>query len=81
VPPRGGRGQVGSIKDEQKIKEKVAERRASYEAGWIDGAALRPETARVLAIGVLPFKVRSLSFCTSGRATGLTSFKASGIFS
>lgn len=51
-----GEVKVGNIKDEQKIKEKRAERRASYEAAWIDGAALRPETGRVLAIGVLPFE-------------------------
>lgn len=51
-----GEVKVGNIKDKDKIKEKLAERRASHEASWIDGAALRPETARVLAIGVLPFE-------------------------
>jgi hypothetical protein len=54
-----GEVKVGNIKDEQKIKEKRAERRASYEAAWIDGAALRPETGRVLAIGILPFKAEA----------------------
>lgn len=45
---------TGNIKDEDKKRAKIAERRLSHEQNWMDGAALRPETAIVLAIGVLP---------------------------
>jgi Predicted 3'-5' exonuclease related to the exonuclease domain of PolB len=45
---------VGNIKDPEKIREKIAARRISHEANWLEEAALRPETGRVLAIGVLP---------------------------
>lgn len=47
---------VGNIKDPDKIREKITQRRQSHEANWNDAAALRPETGRILAIGVLPDK-------------------------
>lgn len=42
---------LGNLKDEAKIKEKIAEARASHESNWMDKAALRPELAEILAIG------------------------------
>ena len=45
---------LGNIKDDEKIKSKISERRANHEKDWLEGAALRPETATVLAVGVLP---------------------------
>jgi hypothetical protein len=45
---------VGNIKDEDKIKAKIAQQRATHETNWVDEAALRPETGKILAIGVLP---------------------------
>lgn len=45
---------TGNLRDEEKIRAKIAERRASHESSWLDGAALRPETGTVLAIGMLP---------------------------
>ena len=47
---------TGNIKDEDKKRAKIAERRASHEKDWLEGAALRPETAIVLAVGILPEK-------------------------
>jgi hypothetical protein len=47
---------TGNIKDEDKKRAKIAERRASHEVNWMEGAALRPETAIVLAVGILPEK-------------------------
>ena len=45
---------VGNLKDEDKIAAKYMDRRQVHERSWMNGAALRPETGRVLAIGCLP---------------------------
>jgi hypothetical protein len=44
---------VGNIKDEDKIRAKVVDRRVAHERSWIESSALRPETGHVLAIGIL----------------------------
>lgn len=36
----------------EKAKEKIAKAKASHESNWLDKAALRPETANILAIGL-----------------------------
>lgn len=43
---------LGNLKDPAKISEKISEARASHESDWLDKAALRPETANILAIGI-----------------------------
>jgi hypothetical protein len=48
---------TGNIKDEEKIRAKVIERRLAHERSWLDSSALRPETGHVLAIGVLPTRL------------------------
>lgn len=48
---------TGNLKDQDKIYAKIAERRANHESSWMESAALRPETARVLAIGILPHRI------------------------
>lgn len=42
---------LGNLKDQAKIDEKIKEARDSHEKNWLDKAALRPETATILAIG------------------------------
>lgn len=43
---------LGNLKDPTKISEKISEARASHESDWLEKAALRPETANILAIGL-----------------------------
>ncbi len=43
---------VGNLKPEN-AAAKIAEAQANHQANWLDKAALRPETGRVLAIGIL----------------------------
>lgn len=42
----------GNLKDPAKIAEKVEEARNSHQADWLDKAALKPETANLLAVGL-----------------------------
>jgi hypothetical protein len=51
---------TGNIKDEEKIRAKVSDRRLAHERSWLESSALRPETGRVLAIGVLPTRETSM---------------------
>ena len=43
---------VGNLKDPDKIREKIESARATHEADWLAKAALRPEVAICLAIGI-----------------------------
>lgn len=45
---------VGNLKDQDKITQKMGDRRRSHEKSWLEDSALRPETGHVLAIGMLP---------------------------
>jgi hypothetical protein len=65
---------TGNIRDDEKIRAKVAERRASHEKDWLESAALRPETATVLAIGILPEKGEPLLLHGTGEAEILQSW-------
>lgn len=48
---------TGNIKDEEKIRAKVIERRNAHIHNWLESSALRPETGHVLAIGCLPTRI------------------------
>ena len=50
---------VGNLKDPEKIREKIAQKRAEHQANWNEDAALRPETGKILAIGILPLEGRT----------------------
>ena len=45
---------VGNMKDPDKISAKQSDRRLAHERNWMEDSALRPETGKVLAIGLLP---------------------------
>ena len=51
---------TGNLKDPEKIREKIAQKRAEHQAGWNENAALRPETGKILAIGILPLKAEPI---------------------
>ena len=51
---------VGNIKNEDKIRAKVSDRRVAHERSWLEGSALRPETGHVLAIGMLSTRENSM---------------------
>ena len=65
---------VGNIKDEDKKRAKISERRANHERDWLEGAALRPETANVLAVGILPEKGEPILLHGTGEAEILQSW-------
>lgn len=46
---------LGNLKDKAKIDEKINEARENHEKNWLDKSALRPETAKVVAIGYYHF--------------------------
>jgi hypothetical protein len=53
---------TGNLRDDDKKAAKIAERRATHEATWLEGSALRPETAVTIAIGIQPEKGETIIF-------------------
>lgn len=50
---------TGNIKDPDKIKDKLTDRRLAHERSWLEASALRPETGHVLAIGTLATRLEA----------------------